>query len=140
MISPTSVLFACTYNAARSPIAASLLKSTHGAKVFIDSAGTREGELDPFAVVVMSELGIDLEGHHCKTFDDLQDRSYDLVIALSPEAHERAAEFVRGTACELEFWRVIDPNEIEGTRAERVEAYRFLRDELRRRIKARFPS
>lgn len=136
---PTSVLFACTYNSIRSPMAESMLKHFHGRRIFVDSAGVREGELDPFAVAVIEELGIDLSRHRPKTFDDLEDESFDFVITLSPEAHHRAIEMTRTTACEVVYWNTLDPTFVEGNRDARLAAFRQVRDALLARIEERFP-
>jgi protein-tyrosine-phosphatase len=136
---PGSVLFACTHNALRSPMAAALMRSLHGRRVFIDSVGIRPEPLDPFAVAVLDELGIDLSGHHPKSFEDLEDDYFDLVISLSPEAQHHAVELTRTSASEIEFWPMMDPTLIEGSREIRLEAYRALRDHLLERLRARFP-
>ena len=77
---PGAVLFSCSMNAVRSPMAEALLKHLLGHKVYVDSAGVRASEIDPFAVEVMDEIGIDLSKYKSKTFDDLEDTSYDLII------------------------------------------------------------
>jgi protein-tyrosine-phosphatase len=136
---PGSVLFACSHNALRSPMAAALMRSLHGRRVFVDSVGLRPEPLDPFAVAVLDELGIDLSGHRPKSFDDLEDDYFDLVISLSPEAHHHAVELTRTSASEIEFWPLMDPTLVEGHRAVRLEAYRELRDHLLQRLRARFP-
>jgi len=136
---PSSVLFACTFNSIRSPMAEALMKHFHGRHIFIDSAGVRSAEIDPFAVAVMDELGIDISRHRAKTFDDLEDTSFDLVISLSPEAQHKAVELTRTMAVDVEFWPTLDPTAVEGSRAEILDAYRELRDHLRRRILERFP-
>src|SRR3954447_15277673 len=134
-----SVLFACTFNAIRSPMAEALMKHFHGRRIFVDSVGVRDGELDPFAVAVMDEIGIDLSRHRCKTFDDLEDTSFDLVITLSPEAQHRAVEMTRTMACDVEFWHTFDPTMIDGNRETRMAFYRQVRDTLSNHIKKRFP-
>ncbi len=135
---PGSVLFACTENALRSPMAEAMMKHLHGHHVFVDSVGVRAGALDAFAVEVMAELGLDIAGHHPKTFDELEDTSFDLVISLSPEAQHGAVELTRSSATELEFWHVFDPSLIEGGREARLDAYRLVRDQLMARIRERF--
>lgn len=135
---PGSLLFCCTNNALRSPIAEGIAKYVLGHRVYVDSAGVRAGDLDGFAVAVMDELGIDLSGHRSKTFDDLED-TYDLIISLSPEAQHRAVEMTRATATEVTFWNTFDPSMIEGNRETRLNAYRQVRDQLFEKIKARFP-
>ncbi len=136
---PSAVLFACTMNAVRSPMAEAILKYLHGRHIYVDSVGARRGELDPFAVAVMDEIGIDLSHHKPKTFENLEDSSFDLVVSLSPEAQHKAVEMTRVTACDVEFWNTFDPTIVEGSREVRLDAYRKVRDELMRRIKERFP-
>jgi protein-tyrosine-phosphatase len=136
---PSAVLFCCTWNAVRSPMAAALLRHFHGRWIFVDSVGVREGELDPFAVAVMDEIGIDMSKHHPRTFDELEDESFDLVVSLSPEAQHSAVELTRTSHCDVEYWPTMDPTVYEGSRDARLEAYRDLRDGLMRRILQRFP-
>ncbi|SRR5579885_2873775 len=136
---PSSVLFACGFNAIRSPMAEAFLKWIHGRRIYVDSVGVREAPVDPFAVAVMAEVGIDIARHRPKTFDALEDTSFDLVISLSPEAQHKAVELTRTMACEVEFWPVYDPAGIDGSRDELLAAYRMVRDHLRRRILERFP-
>jgi len=136
---PGSVLFCCTLNALRSPMAEGLFKLLHRRRVFVDSVGVRAGELDPFAVAVMDEIGIDISRHRSKSFDNLDDTSFDLIVSLSPEAHHRALEMTRTMACEVEFWNTFDPSVVEGGREVRLDAYREVRDTLMRRIHERFP-
>ena len=136
---PGSVLFCCTQNALRSPMAEAMLKHLHGRQIYVDSAGVRAGPLDEFAVAVMDELGIDITRHKAKTFDDLEDGSFDIVISLSPEAQHRAVEMTRTMATDLEFWNTFDPSVVEGSREMRLNAYRQVRDQLMKRILQRFP-
>ncbi|TCS60154.1 protein-tyrosine-phosphatase [Varunaivibrio sulfuroxidans] len=139
MDQPSAVLFACTANSIRSPMAESILKMLHGQRIYVDSVGVRGREIDGFAVAVMEEVGIDISAHVCKTFDQLEDSYFDLVISLSPEAQHRAVDMTRVMACEVEFWNTFDPSVVEGTREARLEAFRQVRDELMARIKERFP-
>ena len=136
---PEAVLFACTRNAIRSPMAEALLKHFHGARVYVQSVGVRPAPIDPFAVAAMEETGIDIARHRQRSFDDLEDDSFDLVISLSPEAQHRAVEMTRHMACEVEFWNTFDPSLVEGSREVRLDAYREVRDALMRRILERFP-
>jgi protein-tyrosine-phosphatase len=135
---PGSVLFACTQNSIRSPMAEAIMKQLFGHRVFVDSVGLRARPVDPFAVRVMDEIGIDISKHRSKTFDQLEDSSFDLVITLSPEAQHRAVEMTRTMACDVEFWNTLDPSAIEGSRAVVLDAYRQVRDTLLGRIEARF--
>jgi protein-tyrosine-phosphatase len=136
---PGSILFACTNNVIRSPTAEALMKMLHGDRIYVDSAGIRAGQPDPFTVVALDEIGLDLSRHRPKTFDDLQDDYFDLVISLSPEAQHRAVELTRTSSCEIEFWPTFDPSIVTGNRETRLEAYRTLRDDLLHRLRVRFP-
>ncbi len=136
---PGSVLFACTHNSIRSPTAAALMRYLHGKRVYVDSVGLRAQPVDPFAVAALDEIGIDMAAHQPKTFDELEDDFFDLVISLSPEAQHRAVELTRTSSCEIQFWPTMDPSIITGNRETRLDAYRALRDELQARIQARFP-
>ena len=137
---PSAVLFACTMNSVRSPMAEAIMKFLHGHQVFVDSVGVRSGEIDGFAVTVMDEIGIDLARHHSKTFDELEDDYFDIVIPLSPQAQHRAVEMTRVMAVGIEFWNTFDPAIVESENREvKLDAYRKVRDELLYRIKIRFP-
>ncbi len=139
---PDAVLFACNLNRVRSPVAAALLRRRFGGRIFIDSCGLRpdEIEVDPFAAAVMAEWGDDISNHRAKGFQDLEDGSFDLVISLTPEAHHRAAEMARARAVDFEYWATPDPTLETGSRDQRLDAYRRMRDELDRRLRERFPS
>jgi len=137
---PSAVLFSCTMNSIRSPMAEGILKFLHGHRIYVDSAGVREGHIDGFTIAVMDEIGIDMSKHKSKTFDELEDDFFDLVITLSPEAQHKAMELTRIMACDVEFWNTFDPSIIESeSREEKLQAYRLVRDQLMERIKERFP-
>ncbi len=137
---PDSVLFACNLNAVRSPMALGIARYLFGKKIFFDSAGVRAGETDPFMVAVLDEIGIDMEKHKPKSFDDLEDSSFDLVITLTPEAQHNAMELTRTMACDVEYWPTMDPTLMAGSREQILDAYRELRDTLMHRIKQRFST
>ncbi len=119
-------------------MAEGILKHLLGHRIFVDSAGVRPGDLDPFAVQVMDEIGIDIARHLPKSFEDLEDDSFDEVISLSPEAQHRAVDMTRVMACDVLFWNTFDPTIVEGSRESRLDAYRQVRDQLMRRIKEHF--
>jgi protein-tyrosine-phosphatase len=138
---PSAVLFACSKNSIRSPMAEGLLKFLQGDRIFIDSVGVRPKEVDGFSVAVMDEIGIDISTHNSKSFDNLEDSYFDLVISLSPEAQHKAIEMTRVMACDVEFWNTFDPSLIESENRETIlEAYRQVRDQLFNRLKTRFPQ
>lgn len=136
---PGAVLFACTHNAIRSPMAEGIFKHLYRQRVFVDSAGVRPGRLDDFAVEVMDEIGIDISRHRPKSFEDLEDDSFDLIVSLSPEAQHRAVEMTRSMACDVVLWNTLDPSIVEGNRETRLDAYRMVRDQLFRQIRRHFP-
>lgn len=131
---PGAVLFACTFNSVRSPVAEGLARKMYGREVYVASAGVKDGEADPFAAAVMAEVDVDLSRHVPHTFEDLEDSSFDLIVTLSPEAHHKALEFTRTLACDVLYWPTQDPTAVEGSRERRLEAYREMRDVLQRRI------
>ena len=135
---PKSVLFACNFNSVRSPMAEGLAKHFFGDMIYIDSAGVRQGKIDSFAIAVCEEMSVDISQHNSKTFDDLEDTSFDLVVSLTPEAQHRAVELTRTMAVELEYWPSMDPTGINGSREVVMAAFRQVRDQLLKRIKERF--
>jgi protein-tyrosine-phosphatase len=136
---PGAVLFACNRNAVRSPIAAAILRHLAGNRLYVESAGVRAGETDPFAVAVMEELGIDMSRHRPVSLADLHDTSFDLIVTLAPEAHHQALELTRSFTMDVEYWPTPDPTSASGNREQILSAYRAGRDGLFRRIKERFP-
>lgn len=136
---PGAVLFCCTQNSLRSPMAAGLLRRDHGSRIWVDSVGVRPRETDGFAIAVMDEIGVDLTRHVPRAFEDLEDANFDLVVSLSPEAQHKAVDMTRTMACEVVFWNTFDPSLVEGSRAHRLAAYRDVRDQLMARIRDRFP-
>jgi protein-tyrosine-phosphatase len=132
---PQSVLFACSMNAVRSPMAEAIARHFFGKDIYFASAGVRQGKLDPFVTVVMDEIGIDLQKHKPHTFEDLEDSTYDLIVSLSPEAHHRALEFTRTDAVDVVYWPTLDPTAVEGSREIKLDAYRGVREGLVRRIR-----
>jgi protein-tyrosine-phosphatase len=134
------VLFACGLNSVRSPMAAGIFKHFFG-RTYVNSAGVRKGDLDPFAVAAMEELGLDIGKHKPITLEELEDwegLNFDLIVTLSPEAHHRALELTRSIAADVEYWPTPDPTVSEGSREQRMDAYRAVRDQLQKRIKDRF--
>ncbi|WP_281392816.1 low molecular weight phosphatase family protein [Roseospira goensis] len=136
---PGAVLFACTHNALRSPMAAGILRRYHGTRIFVDSVGVRPHQTDGFMIAVMDEIGVDLSGHHPRSFEELEDENFDVIVSLSPEAQHKAVDMTRTMHCEVEFWNTFDPSLIKGNRETRLAAYREVRDQLEHRILARFP-
>lgn len=138
-----SVLFMCAHNAVRSPMAEAMAKHFFGRSIYVQSAGARRGEVDPFAIAVLDEIGIDAHKHKPKSIEELEEwegLNFDLIISLSPEAHHKALDLTRTLAADVEYWPTADPTATQGSREQMLDAYREVRDGLMRRIKARLKS
>ncbi|ARN82609.1 low molecular weight phosphatase family protein [Methylocystis bryophila] len=133
---PRSVLFACTFNAVRSPMAEAIARHYFGRSIHFASAGLKRGEPNGFAAAAMAEIGMDISRHRPRTFDELEDANYDLIVTLSPEAHHRALEFARDLAAEVVYWPTPDPTATHGSREMILDAYRETRERLAQRIKS----
>lgn len=132
---PQSLLFACSCNAVRSPMAEGLARRLFGREIFIASAGVRPSEPDHFAIAVMDEIGVDISKHKPHTFADLEDDAFDVIITLSPEAHHTALEYTRTSAVEVIYWPTLDATAVMGSRETMLGAYRGVRDGLDKRIR-----
>ena len=142
-VRPLNVLFVCSRNAVRSPMAAALFKHMFGRSTYVESVGVRKGELDPFAVSALDEIGIDIGKHRPRTFEELEEYeglNFDLIVSLAPEAHHKALDLTRTIAAEVEYWPTPDPTLASGNREQMLYAYREVRDGLMRRIRERFGS
>lgn len=133
------ILFVCTGNSCRSPMAAGLLKSWHKG-LGIYSAGIRpEEKVSRFAVEVMLETGIDISSHQPKHLDDAIIVRPDIIVTLSPSARLKV-EGLNNPGWECIHIEVEDPMEIEGTDEFIRKAYRATRDELAEKLKILFPG
>jgi protein-tyrosine-phosphatase len=138
---PRAVLFACGQNAIRSPMAAALARKLLRSSLRIASAGARKGEVDPFAVAAMAELGIVIAEHTPVTFEEIEDLDgldFDLIVTLAPEAHHKALALTHRIGAVVEYWPTADPSDVEGNREQRLDAYRAVRDQLAKHIATRF--
>jgi protein-tyrosine-phosphatase len=137
---PGAVLFACSHNVVRSPMAEAMLKHISGDRIYVQSAGVRPGEPDPFAIAVMDEIGIDISRHRPRALADLHDASFDLIVTLAAEAHHQALDFAGHFAVDVEYWPTADPTLASGSREQILSAYRAVRDSLLERINGRFSA
>ncbi len=135
---PGAILFVCGMNAIRSPIAEALARALLPSGIYIASAGVKRGERDTFVDAVLDEEGLSLGRRQPQTLDDLEDDYFDLVVTLSPEAHHAALELTRSSAVEVVYWPTPDPTGTTGTREQILDAYRDVRDRLKRHIIDRF--
>jgi protein-tyrosine-phosphatase len=130
-----AVLFVCSLNAVRSPMAEALTRTRYGRHIYVDSAGLQKSERDPFMLAALREKGIEFESDQPHVLEEVDYEGFDLIIALSPEAHRRAQEALRATAVELIHWPIPDATQTGGTREQRMHAYREVRDLLDRLIR-----
>ena len=123
-------LFLCVANSARSQMAEGIARSLAPAGTTIWSAGSRPTNVRPEAIAVLKEIGIDISRHHAKAVAEIPAAEVDTVITLCGE--EECPVFL-GKATRL-HWGLPDPAAVSGSEAERLSAFRQVRDELRRRI------
>lgn len=141
---PSSVLFCCDHNATRSPMAEGLMKKFYGHRAYVQSAGVRnELEIDGFAVTVCAELGVELQRHRVRSFDEMQQwgddlSGFDLIVALSPASQRRALDLTRTYHLAVEYWPILDPTGLGETREAKLDSYRQARDQIVARMIARF--
>jgi len=131
-----TVLFICSMNSVRSPIAAALARKFYPGRLIARSAGVRSGKADSFVHEVMEEIGVDMSVHTPHTMDELVANRFDLVVTLSPDA----AEAVKDRHLEMgsgEHWPTADPTTVEGNREAVLSAYRTLRDSLQKQVRER---
>ncbi|MEZ5753100.1 MAG: low molecular weight phosphatase family protein [Paracoccaceae bacterium] len=141
---PQSVLFCCDHNSVRSPMAEGLMKKLYGQRAYVQSAGVHSDlDIDGFAVAVSAEMGIELQRHRSRSFDDMREwgddlSSYDLIVALSPASQRAALELTRFAHIDVEYWPIMDPTGLGETRDAKLQAYRQTRDQIRKQMLARF--
>jgi protein-tyrosine-phosphatase len=131
---PQSILFVCSENSVRSPMAEALTRKISNNKVYTASVGLRRGRTDGFAAEVLREIGIEGGLRPPRAWEEFEDEAFDLVVSLTPEARDRIAELARGAPTELAYWPTPDPTLVEGSRENVLDAYRAVRDGLARRI------
>lgn len=141
---PSSVLFCCDHNSVRSPMAEGLMKMLHGHAAYVQSAGVKNDlEIDGFAVSVCREMGVELERHRSRSFDEMEQwgddlSGFDLIVALSPASQRRALDLTRVFHLEVEYWQVLDPTGLGESREDRLGSYRQTRDQIHKRLLERF--
>lgn len=140
----SSVLFACDYNAVRSPMAEGLMKKFYGHDVYVQSAGVRHDmEVDGFTIAVCKEIGVELTTHRARNFDEMEELGeaidgFDLIVALSPTSQMEVKKHTKHFAVEVDYWPIVDPTQMGRTREEKLDAYREARDQIAARIREKF--
>ena len=133
-----SVIFICNMNSVRSPMAAALMRANSAPSFHVDSAGVYEGGLDPFVEIVMQEIDLPIDGHEPKSLNDVDLGRFDTIVALTPEAAVEARRALGNQS--IEFWDIENPSDERGGREAIIEAYRRVRDDLKNRLRSRFPE
>jgi arsenate reductase len=126
------VLFLCTENACRSQMAEGLVNHDLAGQVKAFSAGVRPSRVNPRAIQVMAELGIDISQQRSKSVDDLAGEQFDLVITVCDQAQEQCPLFPGDT--EVRHVGFPDPGRASGSEAEIITVFRQVRDEMRRQL------
>jgi len=133
---PQSVLFCCDHNAVRSPMAEGIMKRFYGTDTYVQSAGVKSDmEIDGFSIAVCREIGVELERHRVRSFDEMEQwgddlSSFDLIVALSPASQRRVLDLTRYFHLDVVYWPILDPTGLAQTRAARLDAYRKTRDQI----------
>ena len=122
------ILFLCVANSARSQMAEGLARQMSGKKAHVQSAGSKPSSVNPFAVEVLRELGIDISSHRSKSVHDLELAEVDLVVTLCAE---EVCPVMSGSVKRI-HWPLPDPATAEGTHEERLQRFREVRDEIRK--------
>ena len=141
---PQSVLFCCDHNARRSPMAEGLMKKFYGEGTYVQSVGVKNDmEIDGFTVAVCKEIGVELDRHRSRSFDEMEQwgddlSSFDLVIALSPASQRRALELTRYFHLDVEYWPILDPTGLGESREDKLVQFRRARDQIVGRLTERW--
>ncbi len=138
---PQSVLFCCDHNAVRSPMAEGIMKKFYGTDVYVQSAGVKSDiDIDGFSIAVCRELGVELDRHRSRSFDEMEQwgddlSSFDVIVALSPASQRRALDLTRLYHLDVVYWPILDPTGLGETREAKLNAYRQTRDQIIKHLK-----
>lgn len=122
------------------------MKKEFGQKIYVQSAGVKNDlEIDGFSIAVCAEIGVALDRHRSRSFDEMQEwgddlSGFDLVVALSPASQRRALELTRLFHLDVEYWPVLDPTGLGEGRNDKLMSYRQTRDQIYDRILSRFAA
>jgi protein-tyrosine-phosphatase len=139
-------LFCCDHNAVRSPMAEGIMKQLYGTDTYVQSVGVvNDLEIDGFAIAVCKEIGVELERHRSRSFEEMEQMGealsgFDVIVTLSPASQRRALELTRYYHLTVEYWPIMDPTGIGETREQKLNAYRQTRDQLVKRLRDAWQS
>jgi protein-tyrosine-phosphatase len=112
----------------------------------VQSAGVKSDmEIDGFSIAVCREIGVELDRHRTRSFDEMEQwgddlTSFDLIVALSPASQRRALELTRYFHLDVVYWPIMDPTGLAQTREARLDAYRKTRDQIIGHLQDRWGS
>ncbi|EEX16923.1 protein tyrosine phosphatase [Citreicella sp. SE45] len=141
---PQSVLFCCDHNAVRSPMAEGIMKKLYGFDTYVQSVGVvNDLDIDGFAVAVCREIGVELDKHRSRSFEELEEMGealsgFDLIVSMSPASQRAALELTRFYHLTVEYWPIMDPTGLGETRETKLNAYRQTRDQIYDRLRNRW--
>lgn len=130
------VLFVCTHNSARSQMAEGLLRAFYGDKFEAYSAGTNPAGVNPYAIKVMKEIGVDISKHRAKSLDEFKGIKFDYVVTLCNGAKESCPFYPNATHQVHKEFK--DPSEVIGSREDILSAFREVRNEIKKWIDETF--
>ncbi len=144
-----TVLFLCTHNSARSQMAEGLLRHLYGDRYEVFSAGSTPTRVNPFAIKVLAEIGIDISNQRSKSIEEFRNRPIDLVVSVCKSSAKVECAFcssplvggmpkiITETLPDSKRYSdhpFEDPSEVEGTDEEKIAAFRHTRDEIKKWI------
>jgi len=135
---PASVLFVCTLNSIRSPMAEGIMKAKFGDDIYVQSCGLESGELSDLMVAVMGEKGIDMSAHKSKTLAEIADTSFDVVVAFNPDAEAAVRAVFDDSDTEIESWPTPDPTQGAMDVRAMMDNFRAVRDVVEMKIDKKF--
>ena len=132
------ILFLCSANSCRSQMAEGFARHLHGDKYEVFSAGTEAGGINPYAVKVMDEVGVNINGQKSNEVSHYADRNFDAVITVCDRAKDKCPIFYNcsGGECEIKNWNFQDPASATGTEEEVLEIFRKVRDSIKEKIES----
>jgi arsenate reductase len=130
------ILFICTHNSARSHMVEGLVNAFYGDRLEAQSAGTEPSEVNPLAIGVMAEIGIDISGHHSKGVEEFLDQEFEYVVTVCDHANETCPFFPGGKKRIHRGFQ--DPAAAKGSEDEKLAVFRRIRDEIRHWLEETF--
>ncbi|ACI19105.1 arsenate reductase ArsC [Dictyoglomus thermophilum] len=130
------ILFVCTHNSARSQMAEGIVNALYGDEYEAYSAGTEPRGVNPLAIEVLKEIGIDISHHRSKSIEEFKGQEFDYVVTVCDNAKENCPFFPGGK--KYIHRGFMDPASVEGSYEEKLYAFRKVRDEIMDWIKSYF--